>query len=369
MRGRARYGSSSSAAKKFMTHPTFTRRRFAGLLASSGFLLTGASCRKAARAQVWVSAEDGGELACIDAESAAVTARVRVGKRPRGVKVARDQKSIFVALSGSPRGGPNVDESKLPPAERAADGIGVVDIAAKKLLRTHASGQDPESFDLSLDGKLLYISNEETAELSVLDLVVGKVVHQVAVGDEPEGVTMRPDGKVVYVTCEADKVVVGVDTHTLKEVARIATGLRPRSITFDKAGRYGFVCDELSASITVFDSASHQVVSTIKIEDGNKVPRPMGGVLSPDGKWLYVSTGRGGSVAVIDVGARTLDGVIADVGARPWGIGLSLDGKRLFTANGPSNDVSIIDTATRRVEKRVQVGGLPWGLVVVAAPA
>lgn len=350
-----------------MTHPTFTRRRFAELLAGSGLLMTTAGCRKEARAQVWVSAEDGGELACIDVENATVSARVRVGKRPRGIKVSRDQKSIFVALSGSPRGGPNVDESKLPPAERAADGIGVVDIAAKKLLRTHASGQDPESFDLSLDGKFLYISNEETAELSVLDLSAGKVVQQVGVGDEPEGVTLRPDGKVVYVTCEGDQVVVGVDTKTLKEVARIATGLRPRSITFDQAGRLGFVCDELSAGITVFDTASHAVVSTIKIEEPNKVPRPMGSVLSPDGKWLYVSTGRGGSVAVIDVGARKLDGIISDVGARPWGIGLSPDGKRLFTANGPSNDVSIIDTATRRLEKRVSVGGLPWGLVVVGA--
>lgn len=345
-----------------------TRRRFGGLLASTGLLMASNGCRKASSAEVWVSAEDGGELVCINAETGAITARVRVGKRPRGVKVSRDGKSIFVALSGSPRGGPNVDESKLPPAERSADGVGVVDIAGKKLLRTHSSGQDPESFDLSLDGKLLYISNEETAQLSVLDLSASKVVHQVDVGEEPEGVTLRPDGKVVYVTCEGDKVVVAVDTKTLKEVARVPTGLRPRSITFDQAGRTGFVCDELSAEITVFSTDSHAVVSTIKIEEPNKMPRPMGGVLSPDGKWLYVSTGRGGSVAVIDVAQRKLDAIISDVGARPWGIGVSPDGKRLYTANGPSNDVSIIDLGSRRVEKRVNVGGSPWGLVVVGRP-
>jgi YVTN family beta-propeller protein len=124
------------------------------------------------------------------------------------------------------------------------------------------------------------------------------------------------------------------------------------------------VSNELSSDLTVFDTKSHSATGSIKIDEPGKNPRPMGCVLSPDGKWLYVSTGRGASVAVIDVALRRLDGIIPDVGARPWGIGISVDGKRLFTANGPSNDVSIIDVAKRRVEKRVNVGGSPWGLVV-----
>jgi YVTN family beta-propeller protein len=93
----------------------------------------------------------------------------------------------------------------------------------------------------------------------------------------------------------------------------------------------------------------------------------MGAALSPDGKQLYVSNGRGESVAVIDVGSRKVTRLIDGVGARPWGIGVSPDGKRLYTANGPSGDVSIIDAATGAVEKRVKVGGLPWGVAVGAA--
>ena len=46
--------------------------------------------------------------------------------------------------------------------------MGVVDLAARKLVRTYSSGQDPESFDLSRDGKTLYVSNEESSEMSVL---------------------------------------------------------------------------------------------------------------------------------------------------------------------------------------------------------
>ncbi len=67
-----------------------------------------------------------------------------------------------------------MDESKLPPADRSADGIGVVDLVERKLVRTLESGQDPETFDISLDGKTMYVSNEETATLSV-QLSVGAV--------------------------------------------------------------------------------------------------------------------------------------------------------------------------------------------------
>jgi YVTN family beta-propeller protein len=68
----------------------------------------------------------------------------------------------------------------------------------------------------------------------------------------------------------------------------------------------------------------------------------------------------------VDVTTRQQTSVIPDVGARPWGIALSPDGRRLYTANGPSGDVTFIDAATGKVERRVSIGGSPWG--VVAAP-
>ena len=54
----------------------------------------------------------------------------------------------------------------------------------------------------------------------------------------------------------------------------------------------------------------------------------------------------------------------AGVGDRPWGIALSRDGTRFYTANGPSGDLSIVDPASGTVEKRIHIGGLPWGVAV-----
>ena len=72
-------------------------------------------------------------------------------------------------------------------------------------------------------------------------------------------------------------------------------------------------------------------------------------------------------MAVIDVASRKFVRSIDEVGTRPWGIDISPDGRKLFTANGPSSDVSVIDVASGKVERRIAVGGSPWGIDVARA--
>ena len=49
---------------------------------------------------VYVSDEDTGAVFAVDPVTAAVVARIHVGKRPRAVKLSRDGKLLYVALSG-----------------------------------------------------------------------------------------------------------------------------------------------------------------------------------------------------------------------------------------------------------------------------
>src|SRR3954451_23554460 len=55
--------------------------------------------------RLYVSDETGGAGVVIDAASGQVVDRIAVGKRPRGLRVARDGASLLVALSGSPIAG------------------------------------------------------------------------------------------------------------------------------------------------------------------------------------------------------------------------------------------------------------------------
>src|SRR5689334_13538495 len=118
--------------------------------------------------QVYVSNEKSGDVTVIDGASLKAVATFPVGKRPRGIHASPDGKTVYVALSGTPIEGPpeldangnpvfkrdkNDDDDDDVAADKSADGIGVVDVATRKLVRKISVGSDPEEFDLSPDGR------------------------------------------------------------------------------------------------------------------------------------------------------------------------------------------------------------------------
>ena len=162
---------------------------------------------------VYVTNEASGDLSIIDAGSHEVLATVPLGKRPRGIRLSADNKLLYVALSGSPFGGPGIDRSTLPPADKSADGIGVFDIEQNKLVKILDGGSDPEQLAVSLDGTKMYIANEDVGLASIVDIAENRVLKTLEVGDEPEGVGISPDGKFVYVTSEDDAMISVIDTR------------------------------------------------------------------------------------------------------------------------------------------------------------
>ena len=116
---------------------------------------------------IYVTNETGGDLTVIDGATNTVVATIPLGKRPRGIVASPNRELLYVALSGSPIGGPNVDESKLPPPDRSADGIGVVDVRQRKLLKVLPSGPDPEQVDVSPDGKEIVFDSDEGGQVDI----------------------------------------------------------------------------------------------------------------------------------------------------------------------------------------------------------
>ena len=356
---------SSAARRNRAAHATARLVTLLGVLCAGAPVLAGDSAGE----RLYVSDESGGNVVMVDPASGQVVASIPVGKRPRGIAVSADATRLYVALSGSPSGGPNVDESKLPPPDRRFDGIGVVDLQSHKLINTYPSNADPETFAISHDGKTLYASNEDTGMLSAIDLVSGTIRGAVTVGSEPEGVAVSQDDRIVYTACETSNKVYAVDTRTMQVLATIPTTPRPRSVLLSTRSHSGYVTDESGAAITVFSTENYKVLKTISLGEPQSSVRPMGLVSSADGRLLYVTTGRAGTLLEVDPDSgkilRTIDGV----GKRPWGVALSRDGRKAYTANGPAGDISVVDLASGRVESRIAVGGSPWGIVSATATA
>jgi YVTN family beta-propeller protein len=165
----------------------------------------------------------------------------------------------------------------------------------------------------------------------------------------------------VYVTCEAHGDVFVLDQENGGELAHFQVRGRPRSVAFLPDGLHAYIPAEGEAEVSAVDTVLKKVAQTIRIEGADV--RPMGAVPSWDGHEVYVSTGQGNLVAVINADKNAVDATIK-VGGRPWGIALGPDGHTLYTANGNSNDVSVVDVQARKEIGRVKAGDGPWGLVV-----
>src|SRR5947209_3382417 len=329
---------------------------------------------------VFVSNEHSGDVTVIDGATDEVVATFSVGKRPRGIHAAPDGKRLFVTLSGSPRMAPGIDENRAP-ADKTADGLGVIDPAARKLTDRWHVGSDPEQFAISKDGRFAFIANEDDASASIVDLGSGQSRGKIKVSDEPEGVGVNPANGEVYVTCEDKGEVFAIDPDAQRVIAKIDTGGRPRSVAFSPDGSRAYVACENGGYVAVIDARSHKSLSKIKLTTGSL---PLDTAVSKDGKELYVSTGRGNTVAIIDTQKKEVprspllsargegegeESIVAmiPVGNRAWGIALDPSGSKLYTANGASNDVSVIDLKSRKELRRIKVGDGPWGVAIVNA--
>lgn len=314
----------------------------------------------------YVSNEAGRTLTVIETATDRVVATIPVGTRPRGVRVGKGGRVVYVALSGSPRCPPTMPDEECAKltSDRSQDGIAIVDATTRTVTRVLPGGVDPEQFDVSPDGRRLYVANEAVASASIVDIASGRVEREVPVGREPEGVRASAAGGLFYVTSEGDNEVAAVEAATGRVTGRVKVDRRPRDLVLMPDGRRYYVSSELGGSVSLVDARQHRVLQRIAMPQG---ARPMGLALAPAAGRLYVATGRGGTIEVVDTRTQRIVGSVR-VGPRPWGIALNGDASKLYVANGPSNDVSIVDTRTLRVLGTIAVGALPWGVAVGPAP-
>ena len=183
---------------------------------------------------VFVTNEDSGDLTVIATSTHEVIATIPVGKRPRGVRLSKNGRIAYVALSGSPKCPPwmSDEDCAAQVTDKTLDGVAVVDVAAARVTKVLPGGSDPEQFDLSLDGKQMCVANEDASVATIVDLDSGEILHEVSVGEEPEGVRTSPDGKYYYVTGETDHNITVIDAATGEAVTQITVGHRPRDADF-----------------------------------------------------------------------------------------------------------------------------------------
>lgn len=139
---------------------------------------------------------------------------VKVGNGSEGFDVSPDGKEIWVA--------------------NAQDGtISIIDMAAKKVIDTLAADvQGANRLKFIPDGTCVFVSSLRQPDLFVLDARTRKKIKRITVGHGAAGILMQPDGARAFVASSPDNYVSVIDLKTLEVTGRIDVGLEPDGLAW-----------------------------------------------------------------------------------------------------------------------------------------
>jgi YVTN family beta-propeller protein len=139
---------------------------------------------------------------------------VRVGNGSEGFDVSPDGKQIWVA--------------------NAQDGtISIIDRASKQVTETLAAGvAGANRLKFTVDGRYVLVSTLGGPDLVVFEASTRKEIKRVRIGHGAAGIVMEPDGGRAFVACTPDNYVAVIDLKTLAVIGHIDAGGEPDGLAW-----------------------------------------------------------------------------------------------------------------------------------------
>jgi len=241
---------------------------------------------------VYVSSDGASVVSVIDTASDRVTGTIEVGKSPHGVTFVPGKGLLLVAVNGEDR-------------------IAFVDTAKQAVVASVGVGK-PHTIGVSPDGRVAYVSSQVPGrfEIVVIDLVARKVVRTVPLDKTPRDLEYSPDGKAVYFTKAGSNTVEVLDPASDKIVAEIPTGASPHYVNHPRNTIFGMAIVQGPGELFLFDPVTNKPVRSIKVGD-----QPHWLALSSDGKTAYVTNEGSNTLSIVDItGGKT---TTVAVGSQP----------------------------------------------------
>jgi len=139
---------------------------------------------------------------------------VRVGNGSEGFDVSPDGKEIWVA--------------------NAQDGtVSIINVATKTVTETLAANvRGANRLKFTPDGGRVLVSSLGAAGLVVLDAGTRKEIKRINLGHGAAGIVMQPDGARAFVACSPDNYVAVIDLKSLQVTGRVDVGPEPDGLAW-----------------------------------------------------------------------------------------------------------------------------------------
>jgi YVTN family beta-propeller protein len=230
--------------------------------------------------------------------------------------------------------------------------VDVIDPSTYKVVATYFTGLDPQHVVPGYDLKKLYATNDLANTLTPIDPMTGMPAGPPIPVEDPYNLYFTPDGAYAIVVAEARQNLDFRDPHTFQLVHRLPVDCAGVDhIDFSADGTYFIATCEFSSKLVKVDVRSQSVMGYLTLSGS-----PQDIKLDPAGQIFYVADMVRGGVHLIDAARFTEVGFLA-TGRDAHGLYPSRDGRFLYVSNRKSGTVSVIDFATRRVATTWTIAG------------
>ena len=173
------------------------------------------------------------------------------------------------------------------------------------------------------------------------------------------GCASKPSGPLAFVSNERDGTITVIDTATDQVVSTLTVGGRPRGIRISNNK------DRIWVAITSPSNQSQGEDKIVELDPDGKVlaeyeagTDPENFVLDDAATRLYIANEDAGTASITDVEANRVIATMP-VGLEPEGAAISPDGRWVYITSETSSTVTVIDTQTGQVAKTFMVGARP----------
>jgi YVTN family beta-propeller protein len=138
---------------------------------------------------------------------------IPVGHGSEGFDLTSDGKELWVA---------NAQDST----------ISIIDVASKKVVQTIPSTTAANRLKITPDGKYVFVSDMNGNDLLVVDAATRKEHKRITLPASSEGLLMSPDGSHAYTTLNERDAVAVIDLKTMTMTGEVKTGRGPDGLAW-----------------------------------------------------------------------------------------------------------------------------------------
>lgn len=149
--------------------------------------------------------------------------------------------------------------------------VSVLDLEAKKLLKSIPIAARTQRIAISTDDRLVFTADQIQPQLAVIDTATNEVKSWIALPDYGYGMAPTPDGKKLIVTIINRDEVGEIDLETMKLVRTLSVPRAPQAVLVRPDGEMAYVSCDASGKVAAINLKEWKVEALIdagKTADG-----------------------------------------------------------------------------------------------------